>query len=914
VSVTTLPGPSRHAASALAGGLTLFLRRLRLEPMSALTMFVLVAGATFLFAALPRLFNQFADDGLRFAVEHAAGPARQVRVTDTARIPDGRVNAHAEAAQQVLPASLRALLDREGFVVTSPLFILEADRSPTGTSNGTFRYVTLRHQPGVRPHVRLVSGRFPGGSTERVQAPVSQPVLLNRSAPPIPGLRKTRSVPLVEVALSTATARALRLKLGDRAVFTPELQDPAVQLVPIRDELPLAIHVTGLFAVDHPDDAFWFGDTNLGTPIIRQSQSLDQNNVFAQALISHYLVRPDRVEAQNIGALTAALAQLQSEFSGTTQLDRQVQVALSPVLNEYRQKRSQAETLLAVAAIGLFACALACLGLLAALSYDRRRNETELSRTRGASPHHLLAAQAAESFLISAPAALLGWGLAVLLVDGRGSSLSGWLAFAIVAATVLLPVLAIAGTARRPLGARAREDVVTGRPSARRLAVEGLVVVGAGLGVYLLRRRGLGHEDTGGFDPYLAGVPVLLGLACGILALRVYPLPLAALARVARRGRGLPLHLGLSRAARQPGATALPLIVLVLALAIATFAAAMARTLAAGQDRSSWHAIGADLRVDAAPDGTLSNGLVKKLAAVGDVAPAYVQDAGVGRGAQATVLLALDPDAYEHIVAGTPAAVKLPKSIRELPPIPNQVPALVSSDFPGGGNFQSTLPGESINLLATSTSAKDEFPGVPLGTPFAIVSLAAVKNAGGVVAPNRIYVRGASADEVGKLVPPGAAVHSRATIVHALGASPLASSVKRGFRATIVLAAVFAAVALALMALIAARSRARDLALVRTMGGSQREGVLLAAVELAPFVVTALVLGIGLGIAIPYLVEPGLDLAFYTGSGSNPIAVPWLAPVLFAVGVAALAVVFVIVAGVRMRRARLDQVLRIGER
>ena len=325
MSVTTLPRPSRHAASALAGGLTLFLRRLRLEPMSALTMFVLVAGATFLFAALPRLFNQFADDGLRFAVEHAAGPARQVRVTDTARIPDGRVNAHAEAAQQVLPASLRALLDREGFVVTSPLFILEADRSPTGTSNGTFRYVTLRHQPGVRPHVRLVSGRFPGGSTERVQAPVSQPVLLNRSAPPIPGLPKTRSVPLVEVALSTATARALRLKLGDRAVFTPELQDPAVQLVPIRDELPLAIHVTGLFAVDHPDDAFWFGDTNLGTPIIRQSQSLDQNNVFAQALISdagyktmlaatrplllnydsHYLVRPDRVEAQNIGALTA---------------------------------------------------------------------------------------------------------------------------------------------------------------------------------------------------------------------------------------------------------------------------------------------------------------------------------------------------------------------------------------------------------------------------------------------------------------------------------------------------------------------------------------------------------------------------------------------------------------------------------
>jgi len=171
--------------------------------MSALMMFVLVAGATFLFAAMPRLFNQFADDGLRFAVEHAAGPARQVRVTDTGRIPDGRANAHAEAAQQVLPASLRALIDRQGFVVTSPLFLLEADQRPTGVSRGTFRFVTLRHQPGVRPHVRLVAGRFPGASTERVQAPVSQPVLQNRSAPPIPGLPKSRPVPLIPILVNT---------------------------------------------------------------------------------------------------------------------------------------------------------------------------------------------------------------------------------------------------------------------------------------------------------------------------------------------------------------------------------------------------------------------------------------------------------------------------------------------------------------------------------------------------------------------------------------------------------------------------------------------------------------------------------------------------------------------------------------
>ena len=107
----------------------------------------------------------------------------------------------------------------------------------------------------------------------------------------------------------------------------------------------------------------------------------------------------------------------------------------------------------------------------------------------------------------------------------------------------------------------------------------------------------------------------------------------------------------------------------------------------------------------------------------------------------------------------------------------------------------------------------------------------------------------------------------------------------------------------------------------RTVSGLAREAFAPAggaavhrSGESEPFASGGRTVVLGFFDGIPYLVEPGLDLAFYTGSGSNPIAVPWLAPVLFAVGVAALAVVFVIVAGVRMRRARLDQVLRIGER
>jgi putative ABC transport system permease protein len=134
-----------------------------------------------------------------------------------------------------------------------------------------------------------------------------------------------------------------------------------------------------------------------------------------------------------------------------------------------------------------------------------------------------------------------------------------------------------------------------------------------------------------------------------------------------------------------------------------------------------------------------------------------------------------------------------------------------------------------------------------------------------------------------------------------------------GFRGAIVVAAVYAAIAVALLALLAARSRSRDLALVRTMGGTSRETVILAAVELAPLVSVGLVLGIGLGIAIPHLIAPGLQLGFFTGGGST-IAFSWLPPLLFAAGVLLVLAVSVGLAGARARRTRLNAVLRMGER
>jgi putative ABC transport system permease protein len=937
-------------ARAVGSGARLFLRRLRLEPGPPLTLLALLGVTCFLFAALPRLFNTVADDGLRYTVAQTPTAARNVRVLEWDRLPAGSaadplgaVAKSAARSGQELPPSLRRLVGGSELVVRSPSYAFQPDvgtsfslpgPSSPGAVPGLFRYLTVAVHSGIKPHIRLDAGRMPTASGERVRTRVTQPV-----TGAIPGqlsyISWSKTVPLLQVALSTATARELRLQVGDRGIFTPgQSADPAVQQVPVRDAQPLAIEVVGLFVVRDPEASFWYGDGSLAKPNVQLSQTGDTTNVFAQALVSEdqykrvlaatrpiplayeyrHFLDPDRFDAGRLERLSDEVAGLEARYAGVGPLERRVETGLGSALERYGSARSQAETLLAVAAIGLLACALANIGLLGALWYSRRRSETGVSRARGASPFQVLAAQTAEAMLIALPAGLAGWTVAVLVIQARGSALSAWLVFALVVATVVLLVAAIVGIARRPLGPLGRDDVVLAHPSPRRLALEGLVAVAAVFGVFLLRRRGLEASDRG-FDPYLAGVPVLLGLACGIVALRLYPLPIRGAAWLVRRARGLAVHLGLSRAARQSDINAAPLLVLVLALAIACFSAAMLATLDDGQNRTAWRALGADIRVDAPEDGTLPAGLVSRLDSMGDVAGAYVADADVGAGDQETPVLALDLDAYQRIVAGTPAATRFPAELRNAP-IPSLVPSVVSDNWPEAGTFRVPLPGETINTINVGNLAS--FPGIPAETPFAVVPLGALEQAAGEpIAPNRLYLRGVSESAVRNAVEdavPGAAVESRAQVVSDLRAPPLVENVFRGFRAAIVLAGLYAAVAVGLLALIAARSRSRDLALVRTMGASPRDALVLAAVELTPLVVIALALGIGLGIAIPYLIAPGLDLAFFTGTGSTSIVIPWPTLAAFAAGLLVLVAATVLVVGARARRAGLGRVLRIGER
>jgi putative ABC transport system permease protein len=291
-----------------------------------------------------------------------------------------------------------------------------------------------------------------------------------------------------------------------------------------------------------------------------------------------------------------------------------------------------------------------------------------------------------------------------------------------------------------------------------------------------------------------------------------------------------------------------------------------------------------------------------------------VQDADISTGTEA-ILLAVDPAAYRSVVAGTPAAVDLRAALGKPAPIPTLVSAVVSTRWPTPGSFQLSLPGQAVSFITVGDRAR--LPGIPSGTPFAVVSLDALRTAAGKLPVNRLYVSHVGEEEVAKAVQelaPGAKVTTRAAVARSLRASPLVSGVLRGFDWAVVVAAIYAAVAVVLLVLIAARSRARDLALIRTMGGGGRDVLGVSLIELGPLVVLGIVVGLLLGVAVPYLIEPGLELAFFTGTASTFVSIPDGALLGIAVALLALLLAAALVVGLRTRRADLARVLRVGER
>lgn len=913
------------------------LNRYRAEIVPMLVLAVVVAVTAFLAAAGPRLFNRFADDGLRYDVARAESIERNIELGQIGSLTGGSgLQPVADRGPQLeaeLPESVRELIvDRTYHAESAGWSVFDPPREfPT--------WLRFRFPDGVEERITYVEGRAPTGDTST-----------------IPGRRGTApgdpdDATVFEVALATQIAETLGVGVGDRLELFPDTEDALVGQFssPVR----AAADVVGIYSVDDPADEFWMNDSSLELPtVIVISPELQL--IYGTALLSadaypalignglparytwRYFIDPDRLDAGTLDQLTADLRQMRTRYPPfvTTLRDADVttlQTGLLDVLDGYAAERRTAEAVLVTASLGPAAVATAAVALVALLMVHRRRRAVSLVRGRGASVGQLLGSHLVEGLLIAVPASAVAYFAAVTLVEGRASTWSPVLAVVVAGGAALVLMLTVLRPATGPLREGEREVSTAARLSPRRVTFEALVIVLAGGGAFLLRQRGIAGGSTAGelagVDPLLAAVPALIGLAVGLLTVRLYPLPLQAAGWFADGWRGMVPAFGLRRAARTGDVGSLPLIVLLVTVAIGAFSSTVFVTVERGQIAAAWQEVGADLAITPGTRPFPPDFDATTLPGVEAAARMHVDTAVLGgRGGARVQMNALDTPAYAEVTAGTGADPGLPRAMRA-PPDPGQpIPAILSTRVATGGSRPIRV-GDEVDMLVSArtltlrvVSIRQAFPGVDSDAAWLVAPLETLRAAAGdrAFAASVIFLRapGATASSVQAAmdkVLPATRATGRSEVLEALRAGPLVRGVGAGFVLAVAIAIAYAALATTAALVLVAAVRSRETAHLRTLGMTPRGLLALSIVEHGPAVVMATGIGVALGVGVAWFVAPGLDLAGLIGSSIEvALVVEWRV-----VGLLLAALVVVLAVGIGLaswigRRASLAGSTRQG--
>lgn len=926
------------------------LRRLRGDAGVALMVFALVLVTAFLFAAAPRLFNQVSDDALRHRMEVARVVQRNLQISVLAPglggvDPLARLVARGEEFLEEMPESVRSVVRDRTLSISSIRFAVI--RAPQRTYLNT--YISLRYQDGLDEAVELVEGRMPAAHGVPLP-PADYGFIPEDYEPP-------EVLPRIDIALSDASAESSGLGLGDVIEVNADGTDPMLPRA-FAVPLPAEFEVVGIFAVREPDAEVWYGDSSM--QVLNLGGTDDNPIAFVTALIagdayrdlaaselpfSHewrYLVDPHLLRSDRVEELMTDVRRMQSRFltSSTTSAGRAepvLRTAIPDLLRSYLAERSASQAVLSVAGIGPLVLAAGAVGMVGILLVARRRVSLALTRGRGASGLLLLGTQLWEALLIAGVAGLMGLVAANLLVPGRPEPLAALLALAVVVAAVLTLVAATWPAARQPLRELHGDERPVERPSGRRLVLEGTAVLLAVGGVVLLRQRGLAIDEgqVTRFDPLLSATPALAGVAMGIVAMRLYPLPIRALGWIAARRRDLVPVLGLRTIGRHPSAANLPLLVLMLTAAFGSFASVVTSTVDRGQLVASWENLGADYRIDRVGGGPVASRVdPTEVDGVEAVAGVYVDPranfASVPNQRSSILLYGLDADAYRDLTAGAPIDPGLPSTLLNPEPAlgtpESPIPAILSRRLPAasqpvlrGGTFEVEVAGQVMTFV--DVQERTEFPGIDGGVPFVIAPLDLLESAYEyqTLEANTLLLRASAdaRDELRALVNERVGlgtVTSRHDAYRTLQEAPLVSAVVIGFRGALVVAAAYTALATMGALTLSAAARTRDLAFLRTLGLSARQSLELTVMEHGPPVLIALLPGVALGVLVALLLSPALGLSAFAGTErAIALTVDWGAVAIMSGALLAVVSAAIAISTWMARRARAADALRIGD-
>ncbi|HEX5240074.1 MAG TPA: FtsX-like permease family protein, partial [Candidatus Limnocylindrales bacterium] len=860
---------------------------------------------------------------LQESVNAISSVDREITLSQTDLIDIGGIPAFADLAEldqkgQGLDRSMPAPLPS---IVGEPIAVIEtpSDRALQGTAADA--EIRLRIMEDVDQHIRLVSGRAPTDHINSVPDP------LHASGPA--EFRDT--IPQYEAEVSAPAAEKLGLKAGSQLVIGQD-----TQLDPLSGGSALGILVTGIYEATSADDPYWVEDAKVTSFGLREFSA---NITFVQ---STFLVSPDlygplatgrenqggssggltigapalrlswrfaadpsRVGPDNLTTVVAALRRLQTLYPSVAREPSDVTMTSSLLrsLAALQGPWDAAASLLVVAAIGAAAVALGSLLLVVALTAEDRRRVLLIQRERGASAPQAVAGSLVEALLVAVPAAAVGTWIAISVLPGADDGTSILIGAAVALATVALSLGVVLGAIVGPPRLPTRARAVIGSVRIRRLVFD-VVIVGVALAAAAaLRQRGLQPSGAAGSaasgiavtapagggttDPLLAAAPVLVGIAAAVVAIRVAPVPLAGLAWLAARLRGLAPVLASRRAARDAGAGRVLLIVLAIAT-LGAFASATIVELSATAELQSWQDVGAAYRIDASRD-ELGGGTFfppgldpASLPGVTTGVSAHLGPYTLSTGGQRE-LVALDIAAYSRMLSSGPAALTLPPELlapgepasgTAAAPLPALVSSATAGPFPTGkvgSTFQLTLDSQLITFRVAAIA--DSFPGLPVGQPFVVASWPQIDAA----APNRLQTvttlfvdappgHAAALSAGAQAAEPDAVVIDRAAEAATLGGQGVVRVVESGVLALAGIALLYAALAIVSAFVLTAASRADEAAHLATLGLSDTQSWSMLVVEFGPPVVLAVVAGAALGLGLFAFLAPGLGLTTIVGA------------------------------------------------
>ncbi|MEO8468366.1 MAG: ABC transporter permease [Chloroflexota bacterium] len=618
--------------------------RFRADWAVVVAAWALLLCATTLLTAGTLYGDTVALGGIRAAIDDAPPADRSIVV---------RTTALASAVQGLdgpIRSELNRTIDRSGgevvaMIRTDPFAPAAADPATVTTLIGVAAY------EGIERHAVIGDGRWAVAGAE-----------------------------IHEATLALGAASALDVHVGDVLDLVGRLDS----------SLHVRIAIVGTWSPD-PNDPYWLakaqdidGVSSSGTfttagPLMVPSADLAPGT-FGSRLGLEWRAVPDSAgfRLDDLDAIRASANAVPGRLGvALPGIQIRVETRLGDILAAVTQSALVSRTGVLLLVLQFAVLAAYAIILVAGMLADRRRAETALMRSRGASSLHLALMTLFEAGLLAGLAVLAAPFLAlgaVRWLGGNGPLASSGIGSDVTLSSDAIVVDVLTGVAcvialTIPMlgglgslaGVRAAISRQTGRTLAQRLGLDLALVVAAGIALWQLRLYGtpLARNARGilGVDPLLVAAPGIGLLAGAVVATRIIPRIAELAERILQRNRGLVGAMGGRGIARRPLRYTRSALLLMLAAALGTFATAHVATWTRSQGDQAAYQAGADLRMipsqRAIADLTIA-GSLRGIDGTESVMAVDRLTVDSGRAVRSGALLAVDAARAASIVASTP--------------------------------------------------------------------------------------------------------------------------------------------------------------------------------------------------------------------------------------------------------------------